>query len=217
MASASPRNQDFLAIDCEATGCRKGDVFFAFGLYCNRMAARFTLKLGKHPGESWQELWTRKGYCMKTYFEFWQHHLAVLDELEKSARYTSLEELASAIDTYLVELCETTDLLGIVSDTVTFDGHALGSLLREHGHRPLHECRRTGQYIRGFHTDSYARGLFNVLPLQKANCDVSTHLQTYGVVHSHLPEQDAEFHHAQFAKIVSLIKQSTAIVGSPYF
>lgn len=211
------KSRGLLALDIEKTGCESSkDEIFAVGFahvsfdeelfdpqtrveFFNRRVSkhRIVLDLKKPEDMSWKELWETRGYCQKTFDEFWSTREDVLTDLQEghgtSVKAKSRREFASFINALLAVIEAKYSSVTILSDTLTVDVPGVSALLTSFDYQPLCQSR-SGAYQSGYEVDSYLMGVFNSFPndehppntrkfLSDRRC--STQLQ------DHRPENDA--------------------------
>lgn len=89
-----------VAFDIETTGQYVGnDEMFAIGVAASDgQRYQVALDLGKKAGESWRELWMRRGFEMRCYDEFWSKHEDTLNRLQNPEHITVCPDNQAMMD-----------------------------------------------------------------------------------------------------------------------
>ena len=130
----------------------------------------FVMNLGRGFGETWKEVWERRGFSMWTFEDFFVK-FNVFPLLDQSQQHPTAQEIYSPdvfaryLHNYLRELESIYSSVQTCSDTAEFDRAALCKLFQEHNLPLLHYDRTTGhEYHSNIYTGEILRTLHAIHP-----------------------------------------------------
>lgn len=194
----------------------RGDDVFAVGFCVGTVRSgvlqkgRFCLKLPRETAsQSWASVWSANGYEARCYEQFWSKFESVLDALQdQSDPENNMCHNHVEFDGFFRRLLlEIEAAFGkrwtIYTDTTAFDTVGLSAMLQRSGHFPLLNMQSNGGYHARstYDVDSALCGVYGIVPgedpkkhraFAEARAAYEDHKKEKGIVHDHMPENDAQ-------------------------